>query len=406
MSGLLSYVPGLAGGSQPKARAIGVAPVQVHQIETNPDRRARCLKHLLKANHVNYAIALNELLFVNHNAHLLSTAYLFGANEAQLHALYEEEIKKLEPWAPSPAEIVDLDWRDFLGDKRYQRAYVDFFEDKLAMTFAYDWKQEVAHFLFTGDTPLLHGLIGGLGHPLIHLGYAYEMDCKELAMEALGLACIEFDSLHKYTADPSYTKLSPLAPSSPPDLLQLMSRDVRFNKLPKSIHYDKLGAFVDEYQDLIMDYWNAWVIEEPLKQFQLSQEAAVSLLVATVEPGTHAYNFFLVHLLTASHAVRVLLPFIPAQHHITLVREWWLLAIIIFIMKGRRRPDPQNLDEVGGKDWAYLEKQVLTSQWSKDAHYIKAIRAMREAARTWGDAQQTYLKAAVTFVNNFDEWKF
>jgi hypothetical protein len=29
------------------------------------------------------------------------------------------------------------------------------------MRFNYDWRQELVHYLFTGDEPLWHGLIGG-----------------------------------------------------------------------------------------------------------------------------------------------------------------------------------------------------------------------------------------------------
>jgi hypothetical protein len=160
MSGFMSFVP-FVGRSTAAPQPIPVPPIEVQNVDTNPDRRARCLKHLLKGNHVNYSIVYHNLQFDNHNPHILSSAYLLGASVDQLNAIYEEEIKELEPWEPSPAEVVDEDWRDFLGDKRYQRAYVDFFEDKLAMRFAYDWKKEVQHFLFSGKQPLYHGLIGG-----------------------------------------------------------------------------------------------------------------------------------------------------------------------------------------------------------------------------------------------------
>ncbi|EQL03853.1 cell cycle checkpoint protein RAD17 [Ophiocordyceps sinensis CO18] len=443
MASILSYVP-VTGrrvrSSQAKLGSVNLAPVQVHQIETNPDRRARCLKHLLKANHVNYSIAYSDnLISGNCSPHLLSTAYLLGASEVKLHALYEEGIKSLEPWTPSPAEIVDLDWTDFLGDKRYQRAYVDFFEDKLAMTFAYDWKQEAEHFLFSGERPLVHVLIGGrtvprvleqaqnanphlVGRSLIHLAYAYEMDCKEVGMEALGLACVEYDFLHKYTDDASYTKPSPLASGSPLDLLTKISEDERFNSLPKNIDVGQLEALFEEHEDLIMEYWNAWELDDLSEQFQQSQETAVSLAVALVGPDIHTYDFLLVHLLTISHAARILLPFFPPQYQNTIVRQWWLIAIIVFIIKGRPRPNSDNVQkEIGDKDWKYVESQALTSRWSKDAHYIKgeraacharhdwmltdtAIRAMREASKTWGDAQRECIRAAVTFVDNFERW--
>ena len=160
---LLSYVPLVgrlaSGAAAPKA--IDLPPVEVHDVETNPDRRARCLKHLLKANHVNHSIIYHNLQFDNHAPHILSSAYLLGASEDQLHRIYDAEAATLDPWRESPAEIVEDDWRDFLGDKHYQRAYVDFFEDRLAMDFAYDWRKVVARFMFEGKEPLVNGLIGG-----------------------------------------------------------------------------------------------------------------------------------------------------------------------------------------------------------------------------------------------------
>ena len=163
MSGFFSFssIANRLVGSDSRSRAINLTSVEIHKIETNPDRRARCLKHLLKANHVNYAIAYNNLRFDNHMPHHLSSAYLLGASEPRLQEIYEEGITELEPWTPSPAELMDQDWMDFLGDKQYQRAYVDYFEDKLAMKYAYDWKQELLHYLFSGEAPLFYGLIGG-----------------------------------------------------------------------------------------------------------------------------------------------------------------------------------------------------------------------------------------------------
>lgn len=163
MSGLLSYIPIVSRltGPGPASKAINIRPVEIHNIETNPDGRARCLKHLLKANHVNHSVVYHNLQFDNHIPHILSSAYLLGANENQLNAIYEEESKALEPWEPSPAEIYYHDWRELLGDKTYQRAYLDFFEDQLANRFSYDWKKVIEHFMFGGKQPLYHALIGG-----------------------------------------------------------------------------------------------------------------------------------------------------------------------------------------------------------------------------------------------------
>lgn len=143
------------------AQSIDLPSVEIHDVETAPEKRPRTLKHLLKANHVNHSIIYHDLQYHNHMPHLLGSAYLLGANADQLQTIYDTESKELEEWKDSPAEVTDSDWRNYLGDKRYQRAYVDFYEDELALKFGYSWKSVAEEYLFEGNQPLFNGLIGG-----------------------------------------------------------------------------------------------------------------------------------------------------------------------------------------------------------------------------------------------------
>ncbi|KAK4127105.1 hypothetical protein N657DRAFT_641043 [Parathielavia appendiculata] len=410
MASLLSFVPLVNRLVTPREepRAIDIPPVEVQSVEANPDKRPRTLKHLLRANHVNHSIIYHNLQFDNHMPHILCSAYHLGAESHQLYRIYDEEAKSLEPWKESPSEIAEDDWRDFLGDKRYQRAYVDFFEDALAMKHAYNWKKVIDEYMFKGDEPLINGLIGGLGHPLIHLGYAYEFDSREIAMEALGLAATQYNFLHKYLDNPSYTRQSSFSSASFLELINKLASDDRFDGLFKEPGFANIEPLFQKHESLVLEYWNAWDLpssENPAKLFRESQEAAVALLVATVRPGTHAYNFFIVHVLTTSHAVRILLPLLPAKFHISLVRQWWLLALAVYIAELRPKIDPDYVPgDLKGKGWRHVEHQALNSEWATDAHYVKAIRAMREAARTWGDVHNRYLAAAVRFADDFEGW--
>ena len=260
-----------------------------------------------------------------------------------------------------------------------------------------------------------------MGHPLIHLGFAYEMDSKDLAMEALSLACIQHNVLHRYIQDPAYTKPSPLATTSLQDLIGKLSQDDRLSSAA-SFSYNQLEALFEKHEDVILDYWNAWDIQNATKQFEQSQEAAVAMLVATAKPGS--YNFFLAHVLTTNHAVRTLLPHVPDKFHITLLRQWWLLALVVYILTGRPALDQANVtSQVDGREWTFVADKALNSQWRNDSHYVKgmtsnyqshlmianamaAIRVMKEAASTWGDADAHYLRAALTFVDSFNGWSF
>ncbi|KAF7880387.1 uncharacterized protein EAF02_007233 [Botrytis sinoallii] len=398
---IYKYVANTTIGSS--TQPISIQPVEIHDIETAPEKRPRTLKHLLKSNHINHSILYNHNRFHNHLPHHLGSAYLLGADYDQLQKVFAEESKHLEEWQDSPGEITDADWREFLGEKVYQRAYVDFFEDELALKYSYDWKVLVEEYLYSGKAPLVNGLTSGLGHPLIHLGYAVELNSRELAIEALSLASSCYDFMHKYLDDPSYTKASTYSTTSPLEILHKIHTDSRLDGVLDGPSPSNITKLFNEHEDFILEHWNAWSITDPNKQFQDSQEAAVNLLVQTVKPGTHAYDFFMVHILTTSHAVRILLPFVPAKFQISLIRQWWLLTIAVYC--SQMRPEiNEDIEQKPAKGWKYVEDKAINGVWSTDPHYVKAIRAMKEAAFTWGDVHERYLSMAVTFADDFNGW--
>ena len=285
----------------------------------------------------------------------------------------------------------------------------------------------LSEYLFTGKEPLFNCMIAGrmwfclfigvfvyskthksiVGHPLIHLGYAFELSSRELAMEALGLATTSYNFLHKYLDEPSYTKPSTYSISSPIEILQKVAQDERFDNLFDHQGADNIEVLFHSHETAVLDHWNAWQLPNPKKQFEDSQYAAVALLVATLEyGGGGAYDFFLVHILTTSHAVRILLPLIPPKFHVALVRQWWLLTLAVYIAQLRPKIELKNIInyDTGAKDWMWVDKQAGEGKWSLDAHYVKGLRAMKEAAQTWGDSEQYYLKAACRFGVEFDGW--
>jgi hypothetical protein len=237
------------------------------------------------------------------------------------------------------------------------------------------------------------------------MGYAYEFSSKELGMEALAMAASSYSPLHKYLDQPSYTCPSTYSSTSPLFILRKVQQDTRLDGLFSRKGTSNLDTLFQNHESLILEHWNAWTIVEPIKQFQESQELAIALLVDTVSPGTHAYDFFLVHILTTSHAVRILLPLIPKRFHVSLVRQWWLLTLAVYISQLRPeikeelegKPDP-------GKGWKYVEDKAVNGEWATDSHYVKALRAMREAASTWGDVHQSYLVSATRFADDFHGW--
>ncbi|KAK4545734.1 hypothetical protein LTR36_002688 [Oleoguttula mirabilis] len=403
--------PQLPAFSLPTAGGIKLPKTEVHDIEERPEKRARTLKHLLKANHINHSVIYNELRFHNHTPHILGSAYILGAESEDLNHIYDAESKHLEPWQDSPGEISEHDWRHFLGKREYQRAFVDFFEDQLVQR-GYDWQALLNDFLLHGKQPLINNLIAGLGHPLIHLGYAQELSSRTVAIESLALAACFHNEWHVYLDDPKYTKPSSNPSDSLFTVLDQVAQDRRFDGLFDHQGSDNISTLLanEEAANAALEYWNSWDLKRPKEQFAESQKLAVALLVAAQTPkedkSDERYDFFAVHLLTTSHAVRVLLPTLPAKWHIPLVRQWWLFTLLVYIAQLRPRIniDTIKLVDLEGRDWKFVTNKALKAKYRTDAHFVKALRCMHEASRTWGDANSFYLKAAVKFADEFDGW--
>ncbi|KAI8939973.1 hypothetical protein NX059_003697 [Plenodomus lindquistii] len=394
---------------------VSLPSVEIHDIETSAEKRARTLKHLIKANHANHSIIYHDLRFHNHTPHILGSAYLLGGTAEHLNDIYEKEAEGLEPWHDAPGEITTADWREYLGRREYQRAFIDFFEDQLVNR-KYDLSALLQEFLLGGKEPLINTLVSGLAHPLIHLGYAYELQSKTVAIEALALGACFYSPLHKYIDDPSYTKPSPHSvPGEATDLLDLLQKvrnDKRFDTLYDHRSGDISKVF-EEREEVFLEYWNAWEIVDPKAQFHAAQQVAVAFVTGTgnAAPEDHTtFDFFFVHVLTSSHAIRILLPLVPAKFHVSLLRQWWLFALAVYIAQTRPEievSESAQQERVEDKRWKYVVHKALDGEWSKDAHYVKALRAMKVAEETWetpGEESRYWLDAAVKFADGFEGW--
>ncbi len=262
---------------------------------------------------------------------------------------------------------------------RYQRAFVDFFEDQLVFR-RYDVEMVLEEYLLGGKNPLINGMISGLAHPLIHLGYAYELGSTTVAIEALALGACFYSPLHKYIDEPSYAKPSPHRSANLRGILDKVRADKRFDGLYAHRSGDISKVF-SEREEALLEYWNAWELSDPQIAFRQSQELAVTILMGTEAPENTKFDFCFVHILTSSHAVRVLLPLVPAKFHISLVRQWWLFTLSVYIAQTRPQIDPSIVEnyDLNGRDWKFVVHKALDSSESTDAHYVKGTIAHKIA---------------------------
>jgi hypothetical protein len=101
-------------------------------------------------------------------------------------------------------------------------------------------------------------------------------------------------------------------------------------------------------------------------------DGSVTLLVGMKKPG-QPFDFIILHVLTAYHAMRVILPEILVEWHARLFQQWWLFATMIYIIQVRPeiRDDAiadYNLKE---RDWEWVKGQAVDSKAALDAHYVK-----------------------------------
>lgn len=211
-----------------------------------------------------------------------------------------------------------------------------------------------------------------VAHPLIHLGYAYELDSRTVAIEALALGACFYSPLHKYIDDPAYTKPGEFQSTSLLDILHKVREDKRFDGLYDHRSGD-ISKVLEKREDAFMEYWNAWDLQDPKAQFEESQKTAVAILMGTAAPEKSKFDFFFVHLLTSSHAVRIILPLVRPRFQRSLVRQWWLFTLAVYIAQTRPAIDTGVVEkyELDGRNWKFVVDKALNSQHSLDAHFVK-----------------------------------
>ena len=240
------------------------------------------------------------------------------------------------------------------------------------------------------------------------MGYAVELCNREVAMEALGLLTCCYDDSHKYVEDPSYTRPAPNPTTSLQELLSRMYNDKRFEQSSFTKNEeDPILAAVHADEQLTLEYWNSWELSDPTAQLEDCQRAAVALFVGTYET-TKMYDFFFVHLLTSSHALRILLPSVPGRFQVSLLRQWWLFTLTTYLQQGRPFISWESITNFDprGKTFQTAERLAVAGKHATDAHYVKGVRAMKVAAETWGDGDEFFLKSAVKFAEGFEKWRF
>ena len=295
------------------------------------------LNKLLKDNFEHYQVKWNELQYDTHTAHHLSSLALLGATDEQLRDVYENASRYYsDKYEPSPHEITKDNWRSVLGDPRFCLAYRNFFNKELPTQG--DWKKKFIELLLddTDGSPLIDATLCGLVHPIIHIGYALELDSRPVACEALAMAAV--------CCDPLYSITSKLQPPTKGEkkALQIIEDIYSDDHAPT---FDKTFQFESalKHESFLFSYYNKWQIPNDVeKTIEELFDMSVYLYGATHKPDQVDFDFILLHVVTGMNAIRTVRPYLDETTVTRLLRSFFYATLLFYIVQQQPKVDEKH----------------------------------------------------------------
>ncbi|CAF2633640.1 unnamed protein product [Rotaria sp. Silwood2] len=360
------------------------------------------LNNLLADAYARFQV-LDHRGFHTHIAHHLASLHFLGATDDRLEQLYKIMCEEATPYEASPHEITSGNWRKSLGDERFCKAYRDFFDQELTAS-GNNWQQKFFELLLDNKSePMINSVISGLAHPLIHIGYAFELDSRIVASEALTLTAVGYNYHHEFI-----DKLKP--PKAGSKTILEIFKDLRAdNRLPlfDAPGVDNLEPSVKQSIDIVLSYFDQWQINVNNLEKTIEDlfDVSVYLYGATHKPNQIDFDFFLLHLVTSMHAIRMIYPHINDQklaEHI--LWQFFYIASMIYISQLRPEINEEliynyKIDN-SKQNWNYVIERTLNTNLAEDSHLVKVVRTLRDAETVYGIKNGLYLKTAVKTVEN------
>lgn len=250
--------------------------------------------------------------------------------------------------------------------------------------------------------------IAPVGHPFIHLAYAYEYRSDSVFSQALSLGCTEYIQCHSLLDNPPPDNSS-YKTSSLIDIIQRVQHDKRFDGIVEYPGTVNFGLILGTHAaPAFLEHWNAWTIDsnDLVSSFENACDTATILAISNTYPG-EKFDFFHAHMLTVGHALRVLWYEFPVDRRESILRQFAIFVIGLYILQQRQPFGADKIEALddGGEDWEWIRHRALTHRWALDDHFFKVVRALQEMDRTFGDKHGFYRKSAVKFLTTFDGWE-
>ncbi|KAJ7155099.1 hypothetical protein C8R46DRAFT_960243 [Mycena filopes] len=372
---------------------------------------------LLRKNFTDHHCFWNDQQFTNHLSHHLLSLHDLGAPAKWIQEVYRQEAVKQKPLFPNGApadkttEINESNWTKSLG-KEYAHMYPHY----LAFFVAEINKDGVAgvleRYVFSptaneNGALMLTRFVGRVLHPMIDVGFGIEFGQDYMVAQGLAQAA---------STEPDASSVMDLPAgilgikSGPSTTLLALLREVYDSPKLAPLPYESGPLTPDRFVEwmhtnperdaAIRHIYAKWTFNiEDGEDFDVKVEEcmwqATLLLGATSKAGRKPrMDFFFMHLLTASLALRVVVDAIRAPvHKAQLLQAYVRTATLYLVLRGRPRIDPALVMSYSasaappkspaghGSPWlAILNNAMLHGE----AHVIKSIRTLFYCAQQYG----------------------
>jgi hypothetical protein len=337
----------------------------------------------LEDNHEKWHVYFHEMGYHNHIAHHLITLYALGAPASIIKKAYSLESSWQRPISlglksPEIEPITENNFFEHLGDERYFKAYVDYFEpvvarlgpiaalEKYVYAREYNYIKGLAADKEQPDMLTRH--MAAILHPMIQTGFGVEFGFPGLVVEGLAQTAVHElkTSVHIPLFEPSSSKTARPSRSESPHALTIL-QTLLSSADPVLKPADPGDVLIQVYYDFCMDAapaviplvdeWLADVMnlvgkegqEEELKK-KLEGKVEEVVWANTIMYGvggwssSRDYNadFFLMHIVTSAIFLPSFLATLQPVATINLLKAFFSTSVLWFV--GRGRP-PINLVE-------------------------------------------------------------
>ncbi|KAG2047281.1 hypothetical protein BDR06DRAFT_1014030 [Suillus hirtellus] len=330
---------------------------------TSPEAIA-ALTYVLKDNHTKYHVFSNYQRFHNHITHRALALYATGASGSLIEQFYKQDSAHQRPAIEPPGAITEENFIVHLGDDIFYAAYRTFFskvikEKGLSATleeYIFSKKYNFTEGRDASTQPvMLARFLGALFHAFIHVGYGAEFGISGMVVEGLALA-----SVHGHELLPSYlfeasgttaveratTRLASLVlnteRSIAPFQLERPQKNHAFSILaeimqdskfaPKEIkkYFKDFDGMMSEHGDTLWRYAEQWTID-PSQPGEIERKLEECIWTSTILYGIGGWSkdrgltadFFFMHPVTSSLFLPSLLPYLPQDSQVLLLRGYF-----------------------------------------------------------------------------------